>query len=302
MKLSISCDPVIKRMGSVEAAFQVIAASGFQCVDLLLNLLLPIHWPYDVPQPVSQFENMTDEELYAYFLPYKEAGEKYGLAFGQAHAVDPSFTGVPSVDERLLHMHKQAIKICRYLNCKYLIVHPAQCEYDFRRITQQEEWDYNMHLFGELIPYLKEYDVIACLENLYTTHASRYYLSSVCQCPYEANMYIDTLNEMAGEKRFAFCLDTGHSMMVSMKHDRVIQTLGHRLEALHLNDNDGINDSHWIPYDGVIDWDIVCESLKEIGYRNSLNFELYLNYDKEAMPEALNRVAQIGRKFAEKIK
>lgn len=301
LKLGINSGNIIRTFG-IDEGFRQIAKSGFDSVDLDLCYLRPITWPYDGAhnQPYTQWEMMTDEELLESMRPYRDASEKYGVAIAQAHAVDPPFINEPSMDARLLEVIKRTIMICGYLGCPYLIIHPAHCEYPVNNMTPEDEWKANMHMFGELIPWLKKYNVIACLENMYIVHRGKAY-ASTCQVAAEANRYIDTLNEMAGEKRFAFCLDTGHALMVGMQLDNVIRELGHRLETLHINDNDGQNDSHMMPLTGEMHWEKVIKGLKEIGYRNTLNFELQMKFEKAVLPAAMDFVAAVGRSFSDKI-
>ena len=310
MKIGISCRDVVKVLG-IDGGFCQIARSGFDCVDLSLMHFLPVAWPYDSVKNRQQtpYEVMSDEELLESVRPFRAAAERYGLSIWQAHAVDPDFINDPETDERLLRMLKRSVMVCGHLGCRYLIIHPACCEFEVNGFTHDMDWDTNMRRFGALIPYLKKYDVIVCLENMYTmcrwegggrNLCGRAY-PAICSNPHEANMYVDALNELAGEKRFAFCLDTGHSFMVGKELDNVIDTLGNRIEALHLNDNDGMMDLHMMPYTGILPWEKVVNGLKSIGYRNTLNFELYMNFDRDIMPAALDYVASVGRTFAERI-
>lgn len=301
LKLGANSGGIFRRLG-IEEGFRQIAASGFDSVDLDLSWLLPIRWPYTDPasKPRTVYEDMTDEELYALIHPYREYAEKYGLSIGQAHAVDPPFINDPADDARLLHIIKKTIMICGWLECPYLIIHPAHCEYYAEQITPEEEWEANLKMYGECIPYLKKYNVTACLENMFVQSENKVY-SSICQCPYEACRYIDTLNDMAGEKRFAFCLDTGHALMVGMMPDRVIRILGHRLETLHINDNDGMWDKHMVPYTGILEWEKFYEGLRTINYRGTLNFELYWDFEPEKLPAVIDEVAAIGRMMSKKV-
>ena len=63
---------------------------------------------------------------------------------------------------------------------------------------------------------------------------------------------MDTLNEIAGEKLFGFCLDTGHLLIVCRDVYAAIIELGDRLIALHVHDNDGVHDDHNAPFVGGI--------------------------------------------------
>ena len=39
-----------------------------------------------------------------------------------------------------------------------------------------------------------------------------------------------------------------------------------RITALHISDYDGIDEKHWPPGKGIIDWNLVLESLQSAGY------------------------------------
>lgn len=57
-----------------------------------------------------------------------------------------------------------------------------------------------------------------------------------------------------------FCVDSGHWSCFTPDFD-VMGRYGHRMVTMHLDDNDGIEDIHLLPYDGVVDWDRVVRDL-----------------------------------------
>ncbi|MBP5767054.1 MAG: sugar phosphate isomerase/epimerase, partial [Clostridia bacterium] len=73
---------------------------------------------------------------------------------------------------------------------------------------------------------------------------------------------------------FKVCLDTGHCAVCGVKAgDAVRETGKEYLAVLHVHDNNGRGDFHWLPYFGVIDWRDFTAALKEIGYDGSLSLE-----------------------------
>jgi len=90
-----------------------------------------------------------------------------------------------------------------------------------------------------------------------------------------------------------FCLDTNHA---NLKGDlvEIVRALGQRLWSVHLSDNDGIDQRHWLPLRGVIDWRAVLAALDEIAYAAPLFYEL------DPHPEGPERgVAAIAANFAQ---
>ena len=271
MKISIAPGGVFAQYG-IEEGMKRIAASGFDALDLDLGWMQP--WGcLDNPEP-NRWETISEEELLDAVLPYKTAAARYGLVFGQTHASYPTYHKTETGRQRISNLLHRQVRVCGFLDCPYLVIHPGYLYYS-EQLSEEESWNANIRLFADLIPSLKKYHVTACIENLFLSR-QRKIMDGVCSDAEEACRYVDTLNGMAGEKYFAFCLDTGHSLMLGKDMRKFIRTMGHRIEALHLNDNDGTDDLHTMPYTGILDWERTIAALRDIGYRNSINFEIIL--------------------------
>jgi len=70
-----------------------------------------------------------------------------------------------------------------------------------------------------------------------------------------------------------FCLDVNHS---NLNADPVtyIDTLGTRIIAVHISDNDGVRQRHWIPGEGVVDWTALAVALRRNGVIAPLMYEV----------------------------
>ncbi len=69
------------------------------------------------------------------------------------------------------------------------------------------------------------------------------------------------------------CLDVNHLMSDYKRIPAVVKKLGKRLFTLHLSDYDGIDEQHWLPGNGVIEWKKFMKALDDIGYRGPFNYE-----------------------------
>lgn len=69
------------------------------------------------------------------------------------------------------------------------------------------------------------------------------------------------------------CLDVNHGMERYQQIAADIRMLGDRLTTLHLSDYDGVDEKHWMPGKGVIDWNSVVNALREINYAGPFNYE-----------------------------
>lgn len=73
------------------------------------------------------------------------------------------------------------------------------------------------------------------------------------------------------------CLDTNHLMNGFSSLPEVVRSLGPRLFALHCSDYDGIDEKHWPPLRGVIDWPAFLSALGAAGFSGPLLYEATLD-------------------------
>jgi len=282
---------------SIDEIYKRIKEAGFDGVDANFN---PIMSSAAIVRK-EKFPFVSDPDFLRYFDPWKDAAKKYGLENFQAHAPYPCM--LPDggeYNDYLLEALKKMIQGCRHVGCSRLVIHPFFYTYT---VDKKAEWELNIKNYSSLIQVAKENDVIICLENMFA-HCRNKIMAAICSDMEEACRYVDTLNDLAGERRFAFCLDTGHLQLVSIDIKNAILKLGDRIEALHIHDNDGIVDQHMPPYMGVMDWSRFTDGLKEIGYKNSINFETYnalKAFDRELAGDVLSLIAKTGRLFARRI-
>ncbi len=299
MRMSVQTGGILPRFG-VEEGLRLIAEAGFDGVDLNLNHFLPA-------DQIRRFEcrgffDQTDEEILRALRPVKEAARARGLRILQAHAPFPTCVNDTKMNEYVLAACIKCIMMCDDLDCRNLVVHPGFLPTD-EQMTPQQEWDFNMRLFGALIPHLKRHRVVCCLENMFSAHRGKI-TEAICADAGEAARYIDALNEMAGERCFAFCLDTGHAMVLGKDLYSMVHQLGDRLQVLHVHDNHGIVDDHQFPYMGIIDWDKFCRALREVRYAGDLNFETFRTmdcFDPALAPPLLALLHATGELFAGRI-
>jgi len=68
------------------------------------------------------------------------------------------------------------------------------------------------------------------------------------------------------ERNFGFCYDSGHQLL-SKEKASILERFGDRLQALHLNDNDGVHDDHLLPGDGILSMPRLGAALRKWGCR-----------------------------------
>lgn len=282
----------------IRAGFERIRSAGFDCVDFNVNECLS-HEAIREGRMTGVFD-LALPALRVYFEPYKQAARDCGIRFAQMHAPFPSITlQGEAVNAYIAMALEKCVALCAYLECPYLVVHPVLYEYE-QQLDKGAEWETNLRLYGALIPALNEYGVTCCLENMivyrkgYVYEASFANMLESCQC-------IDALNARAGAERFGFCLDTGHALLLGTDLYHAAGQLGSRLKAVHIHDNDGRKDQHFMPYMGIADWPRFLKGLAAVGFRGVLSFEtvsVLTVFGPDLTDECLRLIGAIGKRFA----
>lgn len=85
-----------------------------------------------------------------------------------------------------------------------------------------------------------------------------------------------------------FTLDPGHANMAG-NLEWLCSNYYERLMVLHLNDNDGHHDRHWLPQDprGSVDWDLVVECIARSPYHKPFQLEVNPPTDGTCVTEFL---------------
>ena len=100
------------------------------------------------------------------------------------------------------------------------------------------------------------------------------------------------------------CLDIGHAEMRGSGEGaaNMIRALGHRLQSLHIHDNDKWQDRHQIPFSMSIDFDEVVRALKEIHYPGYFTLEVdnFLpGYNESNVFDGVKTLMASARKLAD---
>jgi len=116
------------------------------------------------------------------------------------------------------------------------------------------------------------------LQNL-TGEISGHYVRGVCSDANEVSRWIDDLNEAVGEEVFGFCVDIGALNLCGQNPYEFMHTLGSRVKAVIVRENDGYHDYAQLPFTSVAkgcsqtDWLNIFRGLREIGFDGALIME-----------------------------
>lgn len=278
MRLSTTTGELAKIFG-FNKCIDILAAGGYDCADF------------------SQFDEYVYGKEYSkdFLVELRKYAEDKGIAFNQSHApFGSSFADEEKTKKRFAEI-TEAMKRASYLGVENIIVHPCQHLKYAQDGNPEILFEYNMEFYSRLIPYCEEYSIKVALENMWQRTGMINH--STCSRPEEFVRYVDELNNDC----FVACLDIGHAALVREDLPEFIRALGNeRLKCLHVHDVDGTNDSHTLPYFGVVQWEKVMKALAEIGYIGDLTFEadeFLRNVPTELYSDAECFMAKTGRQL-----
>ena len=263
---------------SAEKTVDMLQNAGFTAID------------FSFFDPVWYSEERED----GFFSELRKYAENAGMCFNQAHA--PFHSSFPDTEQTKNRFWEivSALRRAALLGAKTIVVHPVQhLKYADEGVPQQL-FEMNMEFYGKLIPYCQEFGIKVAVENMWQYHPWPKITHSTCSTPEEMNRYLDTLNS----PWITGCLDVGHASLVGQSPDEFVLAMGSdRLGTLHIHDVTKTEDSHTMPYQGVIDWHKLMQALGTIGYQGDLTFEcdgFFKKLPAELYPEALRLLAHTG--------
>ena len=288
MKIGIASYAYIDPYG-YEKGFEKLKRHGYDCVDYdcgkFPNFVNTEHEIFSVSE--SEFEKRlrAESEL------YKNAG----IFINQTHGpwrYPPRDGSREERDERFEKMCK-AIRGTAYLGCENIVVHPLMPFGSHSDAEPEAQWDINLEFMSRLAEVGREYGVTVCFENMPFRELPLSPVSEILRMVREIN-----------SDYFGVCLDTGHAAAIGESPADAVRLLGKKyLRVMHVHDNDGKRDYHWLPGTGVINWDDFSDALCEIEYGGALVLETGISRFAKSGEDIDEREAELAcfaRKLAKK--
>ena len=138
------------------------------------------------------------------------------------------------------------------------IIHPS-----YEPVPQNERSAYlsaSCRSLIELAQYASERDAVICVENL-----PRSCIGHTVE---------EMLVLLSSDSRLKVCFDVNHLLReFGDTHHDFTEKLGSRIVTVHMSDYDFIDEKHFFPGIGMIDWNHLVEDLEAIGYSGPFLFE-----------------------------
>ena len=182
----------------------------------------------------------------------------------------------PKQRQRAMEIVKRTLDACLELDCPNAILHPGGALENLNNPeTLSRVKDVYFESLQELCDFLPDGRIKIILEN------DNNPLSRI-DALIKAISYINS-------DKLGICIDTGHAYKGGDNPALLIKQAGNLLEHLHIHDNCGVNDDHFIPGDGTINWSEVMLAIKEVSYQGVFMLEC-------AAAKKINDPDKIGKK------
>ena len=226
-----------------------------------------------------------------------ETAEGLGARFNQAHAPVPVIRFSRDYDGYVAAC-RRAIRACHMLGIPQMVYHSLVWPAAFGLGGTWHEA--NTAFFGSLMEDAARYGVGICVENTWPILDSHPL--------WQTEELIAFVDSFGADDVMGICWDVGHGNLTGNGHNYKrdanpalapygnqydnLTKIGKRLRALHINDNNGLDDDHVMPGIGTVRWDDVIRALDDIGYAHSFTFEAH-HAARRVVPECKDAAVRL---------
>lgn len=224
---------------------------------------------------------------------WAEKAAQYGLEFETVHGpfehANRLWQAGEIGKEYLNYLKHSIIDACRRVGVDKCVMHVTVGN------TAPEISKEGLLLFKDLCDYAKDQNVHIAFENL------------------EPLPHIDSVMEAVSDPFHGFCWDCGHNACYT-PHIDMMKKFGSRLLCIHVHDNYGVtqpgnidyrDDRHFLPFDGILDWDWFAQKLNDVNYAGPVTLEVSVEnkpyYHEMTIEQYLEKAYECGRILREKL-
>lgn len=216
----------------------------------------------------------------------KKLSEKYGIELWSFHLPFIPFSIIdissPELQTFTVEYLKDIIKKGADIGIKRFIIHPSG------EPIKSEDRPLRMKTAKEslsiLADYANELGAIIAVEDLPRTCLG--------------NNSAEILELVSANENLKVCFDTNHLLNEEIPH--FIKAVGDKIITTHVSDYDFVDEKHWLPFEGDINWKEVAGTLKEVGYDGAWLYEVDFKAP-ESMPRERDLTCEDFVLNAEKI-
>lgn len=215
---------------------------------------------------VIEVSNVYEQTINFDYKSLKKYADEYGVELWSYHLPFKPFDiiDISNDDKNLrkgtIEIFREIIKKASDIGFDKFIVH-SSCvfEREDQNFNIKERMENSKECLVKLADIAEECGGVIVVENL----------PPIC-FPTNIEEHLDLLG---ADSRLRACFDTNHKLGEEKSSDH-IRALGDKLVTTHISDYDFVNERHWFPGVGKIDWQEIYGALKDINYNGVWLYEI----------------------------
>ena len=239
LKIGLSCSFELN-----EETFKNLKTAGVDAIEISFR-------PENIESinyaEVERLSKKYDIELWSFHLPFWD----YKIPIDAA-----------SHDEKVrnttVELWKKYIKLAGDIGIKKFIAHPSAEPKSEDSEVRAQEIAYSMDTLSKVAEYALEFGATVCVENLPRTCLGR--------------NSKEMLQIVSAHPNLKICFDTNH--LLAQDTFEFVDEIHSKIATLHVSDYDYIDERHWLPGEGNVDWHKLYNKLIGYGYKGTWLYEI----------------------------
>ena len=221
--------------------FKAYKAAGIDCLE--------------ISPSENQYDSLDIDRI-------KSLSDEYGVELRSFHLRFCNFENydISNTDEAarryVLDYHKKFIHDCSKVGIKIFVLHSSG--EPILNTDRKNRIECAKESLCELAEYAEACNAVIAVENLPRTCLG--------------NNSRELLEIVSCDDRLKICFDTNH--LLSEEHIDFLNAVSSKLVTTHFSDYDFINERHWLPGEGDINWKVLMDMLDKVNYHGPVVYEL----------------------------
>ncbi len=234
-----------------EENFQKLNNSGIDVIELSMSL--------------NEYENTNPKAVLNLSKRYNVALWSYHLPFMPFNVIDISSLH-RELRDNAMKLYVEMIDKYADIGVNKFVIHPSG--EPIAKEDREERMKRSMEMLDSVAEYASHHGAVICVEDLPRTCLG--------------NTSDEMIKLISANDKLRVCFDTNH--LLSEDNVQFAEKLADKIVTVHVSDYDFVDEKHWMPGEGLVDWVQFFSSLKTHNYSGVWMYEIGLK-----APETLLR-------------
>lgn len=215
----------------------------------------------EISMPAEAYKDINYKEVEALSRKHEVGLWSYHLPFGPFSEIDPSSPD-SGIRKHTMEYFSDLIKKGADIGIDKFVVHASGEPISAKE--RPERMKYSMQSLAELAEVAAKNGACIAVEDLPRTCLG--------------NSAEDVLRLISVNDKLKVCFDTNH--LLEDNNLNFMSRLADKIVTVHVSDYDFVNERHWLPGEGKLDWKAMIAKFREISYNGMWMYEIDLKCPK----------------------